>query len=54
MGGIDKIQNLLDEHMVVSQAMQFSAFKKPFEERLEKWNNIMQNISNVIEEWSKL
>ena len=36
MGGIDKIQNILDEHMVISQAMQFSAFKKPFEERIEE------------------
>ena len=37
LGGLEKIQNILDEHIVSSQAMQFSAFKKPFEERIEDW-----------------
>lgn len=52
--GYDEITIFLDEDIVSTQGMLFSPFKKPFEERLEKWNNIMQNISNVIEEWSKL
>ena len=29
---VDDLQTLLDEHVTMSQAMQFSAFKKPFEE----------------------
>lgn len=30
--GFDDIGNTLDEHIVNTQAMQFSPFKKPFEE----------------------
>lgn len=32
----DAIQ-MLDEHIVTTQAMQFSPFKKPFEEEIETW-----------------
>ena len=53
MGGIDKIQNLLDEHIVISQAMQFSAFKKPFEERIEEWVSTLMRVQDVIEQWGK-
>jgi len=28
---------MLDEHIVMTQAMQFSPFKKPFEEEIEEW-----------------
>jgi hypothetical protein len=31
--------------------MQFSSFKKPFEEEIEEWNANLLNIGNVIEEW---
>ena len=30
--GVVEIQGILDEHIVNTQAMQFSPFKKPFEE----------------------
>ena len=53
MGGIDKVQNLLDEHMVISQGMQFSAFKKPFEERIEEWVSTLMRVQDVLEQWGK-
>jgi dynein heavy chain len=33
--GVDTLQALLDEHTTMTQAMAFSAFKKPFAERIE-------------------
>lgn len=33
--------------------MQFSPFKKPFEERILNWNNKLKVMSDVLEEWAK-
>ena len=53
LGGFDKVQNLLDEHIVQSQAMQLSNFKKPFEARIEEWVKTLMLIQDIIEEWAK-
>lgn len=34
--------------------MLFSPFRKPFEERIKKWDETLKNISDVLEEWAKL
>ena len=49
----DEIQQDLDEHIVTTQSMQFSPFKKPFEERILNWNNKLKIMSDVLEEWAK-
>jgi len=36
--GFDDAMAMLDEHIVLTQTMQFSPFKKPFEEEIEEWN----------------
>ena len=51
--GYDEIQQVLDEHIINTQAMTFSPFKKPFEERIMKWNSTLKMMSDVLEEWSK-
>ena len=33
--GYDDINTILDEHLLKTQAMQFSPFKKPFEEEIQ-------------------
>ena len=52
--GYDDITMVLDEDIVSTQAMLFSPFKKPFEERIIKWDASLKNISDIIEEWAKL
>jgi dynein heavy chain len=42
---------LLDEHITMTQAMTFSAFKGPFEERIEVWNDTLAVVSEVVDEW---
>lgn len=44
----DDIQIVLDEHIVNTQSMQFSPFKKPFEERILNWNNKLKIMSDVL------
>jgi dynein axonemal heavy chain len=51
LSGADEVVALLDEQIVMTQAMQFSAFKKPFEERIETWDKRLRVVSEVIEEW---
>merc|ERR1719473_1133825 len=38
----------------MTQAMAFSAFKGPFEDRIDRWNNTLQVVSEVIDEWVQL
>jgi dynein heavy chain len=49
--GVDEITAVLDEHITMTQAMQFSAFKKPFEDRIEEWDKSLMMVSDVLEEW---
>eukprot|EP01029_Cantina_marsupialis_P009143 TRINITY_DN2137_c0_g4_i1.p1 TRINITY_DN2137_c0_g4~~TRINITY_DN2137_c0_g4_i1.p1 ORF type:complete len:4119 (-),score=1448.16 TRINITY_DN2137_c0_g4_i1:93-12449(-) len=49
--GVDELQALLDEHVTMSQAMSFSAFKKPFEERIEEWSSTLNIVSETLDEW---
>ena len=49
--GADELMALLDEHITMTQAMSFSSFKKPFEERIADWDKTLSCVSEVIEEW---
>lgn len=51
--GFDDAMQMLEEHIVLTQAMQFSSFKKPFEEEIEEWNSKLLYVSDCIEEWIK-
>ena len=46
--GIDEYMALLDEQITMTQAMTFSAFKGPFEERIDEWNTTLQIVSEVV------
>lgn len=39
IAGFEDAVQMLDEHIVTTQAMTFSVYKKPFEEELEAWNS---------------
>ena len=52
--GVDELIAILDEQITMTQAMMFSAYKAPFEERIEDWNTKLSTISDVIEEWIKV
>jgi dynein heavy chain len=51
---VDTYIALLDEQVTLTQAMTFSAFKGPFAQRIDLWNEALQNTSEVIEEWLKV
>lgn len=52
--GLDEIQATLDEHIMSTQSMQFSPYKKPFEADIVEWVAQLKLISDVLEEWCKL
>ena len=41
----------LDDHIVMTQAMSFSPYKKPFEMRIATWENKLRITQDVMEEW---
>jgi dynein heavy chain len=47
----DDFSQLLDDHIVMTQAMSFSPFKKPFEARLVTWEGKLRVTQDVVEEW---
>lgn len=52
--GFDDAMMMLDEHIVLTQTMQFSPFKKVFEEEIEEWNTTLLYVSDCIDEWMKV
>jgi dynein heavy chain len=51
LGGWDETFQLLDDHIVMTQAMTFSPFKGPFEERLDNWEHGLKLCSDILEQW---
>lgn len=49
--GADDIIQKLDDDMVTTSTMAFSPYKKPFEDKLNKWEQTLKLITRVIEEW---
>ena len=52
--GSDDAMAILDEHTVMAQAMQFSIFRKPFEEEIEEWCTRLFTVSETLEQWLKV
>ena len=51
--GFDLVQQLLDDHIVMTQSMSFSPFKGPFAQRIEDWEKLLTLMSEIFEEWIK-
>jgi dynein heavy chain len=50
----EAITQQLDDHIVMTQSMSFSPFKKPFQERLAQWEAQLSLVSEVLDEWLAL
>ena len=51
MRGSDEIAQLLDDHIVMTQSMSFSPYKKPFEEEISKWETRLHLVQDIMDEW---
>ncbi|KAI5062354.1 hypothetical protein GOP47_0022893 [Adiantum capillus-veneris] len=51
LGGIDDIQQILDDQLVKIQSMCASPFIKFFEERAGKWRRLMLNMQDLLDNW---
>jgi dynein heavy chain, axonemal len=47
----DTMSQLLDDNIVMTQAMSFSPFKRPFEERIAKWEAQLSLVSETLDAW---
>jgi len=52
--GADEVMAILDEQIVVTQAMQFSPFNKPFKEEIDEWNDKLVYVSECLDQWLKV
>jgi len=44
-------QQMLDDHIVMTQQLSFSPFKGPFEDKIDQWEDKLRTTADVIEEW---
>ncbi|KXS21750.1 hypothetical protein M427DRAFT_107149 [Gonapodya prolifera JEL478] len=51
MKASDEAIRMLDDHIVMTQSMSFSPFKKPFAERLHTWDTKLRIVQEVLEAW---
>ena len=47
----DDCSQLLDDHIVMTQSMSFSPYKKPFEDRINTWEGKLVMTQDVLDEW---
>ncbi|XP_056381079.1 dynein axonemal heavy chain 1 isoform X2 [Hyla sarda] len=47
----EEASQLLDDHIVMTQSMSFSPYKKPFEDRINTWESKLRLTQDVLEEW---
>lgn len=47
----EEVNQLLDDHIVMTQSMGFSPYKKPFEDRINNWEAKLRTTQDVIDEW---
>ncbi|XP_048258404.1 dynein axonemal heavy chain 1-like isoform X3 [Haliotis rufescens] len=47
----EETSQLLDDHIVMTQSMSFSPYKKPFEDRINNWENKLRTTQDVLDEW---
>ena len=48
---MDSTQEILDDHMLQPQALNFSQFKKIFETEIEQWDAALKLVQNIFDEW---
>ena len=49
--GLDEVMEKLDDHIVKTQTMKGSPYIEPFKLRIDKWEKLLQLVSNSLDEW---
>ncbi|KAJ9446655.1 Dynein-1-beta heavy chain [Diplonema papillatum] len=51
MKGSDEVQQMLDDHLIITQSLSFSPFKAQFEDDISSWEASLRLVQEVLEEW---
>ncbi|GFH11920.1 uncharacterized protein HaLaN_07505 [Haematococcus lacustris] len=51
IGGTDEVQMVLDDQIVKIQAMNASPFVKPFKDRASSWEELLQTLQDMLDNW---
>ncbi|KAL8439659.1 hypothetical protein Efla_004567 [Eimeria flavescens] len=51
--GTEEIVALLDEHILTTQGLQFSIYRKPLEKEIDEWAALIMTASETLDEWLK-
>ena len=54
LAAAEEAMQQLDDHIVMTQAMSFSPYKAPLEQRIMTWDNKLCTTQDVLEEWLKV
>jgi dynein heavy chain, axonemal len=54
LSAIDEIQQLLDDHIVKTQAMRGNRYITPFLDRITAWEKLLVGLQDIIDNWLKM
>lgn len=51
LSAVDDIQVMLDDHILKAQTMRGSPYVKPFEEEMQKWEEKLLSMQDILDAW---
>ncbi|XP_059151071.1 dynein axonemal heavy chain 3-like [Physella acuta] len=54
LASFDDIQVLLEDHIVKTMTMKGSPFIKPFEDEINKWDNLLHRMKSILDSWLRV
>lgn len=50
----EDLQLQVDEHLLQVQTLHASAYQQPFRERVDSWQQLLQQLTTLLNEWTRV